>query len=213
MQYLADARDLARSVDQIYDRAAAHAGDLAHAGVLADELASARNFAVRLASARNFGGRLASVLADDRTVALDRVRFLVRDFADELAIARDFVASPANARYLDNALARVRVRARYLDRALADALAEFLDLGLNTRVDVDAATLFAALNDFTSADLREADLTGTHLEGVRWSRHSTRWPRSLDVEQLENDSEETPPGSGIFVVRRWRSVHEFDWAR
>lgn len=58
-------------------------------------------------------------------------------------------------------------------------------------------------DDFTTADLRDADLAGLDLTGVRWSPRGTRWPPTLDVTDLLNRSEEDPPGSGVYVVRRF----------
>ena len=48
--------------------------------------------------------------------------------------------------------------------------------------------LYGALNDFTGADLRNADLTGVSLEGLRWSA-TTQWPSDW-VEQIEHGSVE-----------------------
>jgi hypothetical protein len=36
--------------------------------------------------------------------------------------------------------------------------------------------------------------------GIHWSVSGTRWPPSLDVEALIQQSEETEPGSGIYVI-------------
>ncbi|MET9378806.1 hypothetical protein ABZX98_32500 [Streptomyces sp. NPDC002992] len=59
----------------------------------------------------------------------------------------------------------------------------------------------ALLEDFTAADLQRADLTGIDLTGVCWSLTSTLWPEAVDVDDLRQRSEETPRGSGIYVVR------------
>ncbi|GAA4115412.1 hypothetical protein [Streptomyces hundungensis] len=57
------------------------------------------------------------------------------------------------------------------------------------------------LNNFTAADLRTAFLEGVDLAGVQWSPATTLWPEAVDVEDLKARSEETPAGSGIFIVR------------
>jgi uncharacterized protein YjbI with pentapeptide repeats len=62
------------------------------------------------------------------------------------------------------------------------------------------------LHDFTEADLSAVDLTGVDLEGVRWSERGTRWPASMDVDQLRRVSRETEPGAGVYVVTRGTSA-------
>ncbi|MEU4180407.1 hypothetical protein [Streptomyces sp. NPDC026589] len=66
---------------------------------------------------------------------------------------------------------------------------------------LDGDSLHALLDDFVTADLRGADLAGIDLTGVHWSELGTRWPAGLDVQALKARSEETFPGSGIWVVR------------
>jgi hypothetical protein len=46
------------------------------------------------------------------------------------------------------------------------------------------------------------DLAGVDLAGVRWSEQGTRWPPELDVEKLQRNSLQTPPGSGTYVILR-----------
>lgn len=57
----------------------------------------------------------------------------------------------------------------------------------------------AFLDDFTTSDLRAADLSGLDLGGVRWSESGTRWPATVDVDDLKARSEQE--GGGIRVVR------------
>ncbi len=66
------------------------------------------------------------------------------------------------------------------------------------RRDLDLARdLDRARSDFSQADLRDADLTGLSLEGVRWSR-ATVWPPEW-AEWVEQASVEVEPG--IFEIR------------
>ncbi|GGU44407.1 hypothetical protein [Streptomyces violascens] len=67
------------------------------------------------------------------------------------------------------------------------------------RLALDDLHLF--LDDFTTADLRDAALADVDLTGVHWSVHQTRWPEAVDVECLKAISTEVAPGSGIYVVR------------
>ncbi|MGW7071876.1 hypothetical protein ACWGII_41280 [Streptomyces sp. NPDC054855] len=57
------------------------------------------------------------------------------------------------------------------------------------------------LDDFTTADLTTADLRNVDLTGVRWTETGTRWPAAVSTETLKSISEETPQGSGIYVIR------------
>ncbi|MFD9466697.1 hypothetical protein ACFWBT_38350, partial [Streptomyces sp. NPDC060027] len=65
---------------------------------------------------------------------------------------------------------------------------------------LDEAAINELLDDFTTADLHDADLHATDLSGVRWSER-TWWPLTIDVQSLENQSQETLLGSGIYIVR------------
>ncbi|MBO3752988.1 hypothetical protein J5X84_43675 [Streptosporangiaceae bacterium NEAU-GS5] len=66
------------------------------------------------------------------------------------------------------------------------------------------------LDDFTTADLRTVTLIGIDLGDVRWSEHGTQWPDGVNVEDLKTRSEETPEGSGIYVIRSGEAaMHDF----
>lgn len=159
--------------------------DLARARALARDRALAR----ALAHARDRAHDLARDLDHDR----DRDRPHAHDIARALAHALDLdlAHDRAHARALAlvddlvHARARARALARAHDRAHARALASALD------------ELHRALNNFTGADLREADLAGVSLDGLRWSV-TTQWPPGW-AEQIKRDSVKVKPG--IFEVR------------
>ncbi|MFC9329551.1 hypothetical protein [Kitasatospora sp. NPDC057015] len=96
-------------------------------------------------------------------------------------------------------LTRAGLEVEYLTRALAAQVGELLGLGEPEALDLEF--LSETLDDFTTADLSAADLTHVDLAGVRWSELRTRWPTEISVEQLREDSRETLPGSGIYVIR------------
>ena len=73
-------------------------------------------------------------------------------------------------------------------------------LGIEHLDGLTDALLNGALDDFSQADLSRADLDHIDLMGIHWSVSGTRWPPSLDVEALIQQSEETEPGSGIYVI-------------
>jgi hypothetical protein len=137
------------------------------------------------------------------------------------AIAEDLHASDRRFA-LDLALDRAAELSRGLNLAADLALDRIIALDINTflfdvrisevrrgislvlgwqfpSIDMDALAVF--LDDFTTSDLRTADLVGIDLSGVRWSTRGTRWPAAVDVDDLKTRSEETPMGSGIWVVR------------
>ncbi|GHD96061.1 hypothetical protein [Streptomyces naganishii] len=116
---------------------------------------------------------------------LDRAHSRARDL--ELALGR-----AGSDRVLTSTIVNIRVHevARAIGMVL-DRVAPALDLD----------SVHAFINDFTTADLRAVDLDGLDLAGVRWSETGTRWPAAVDVEELKSRSEETPPCSGIWVVR------------
>lgn len=143
-------------------------------------------------------------------------RDLAGALADALASALPYDPSLTHARYLARSCAANLTRdlhrtsdldfglssghARELASVLAAALSESLGIG---HVDGLAdALLGGALDDFSQADLSEADLTHISLVGVRWSARGTRWAPGVDVEALIGQSKETDLGSGIYVIMR-----------
>ncbi|MGK5728917.1 hypothetical protein [Streptomyces sp. URMC 124] len=222
---LTSARDLDQVLDlaSLYGRAVGLALDLAHD--LARALDPSRALDHDLDRALTRARACARALARDRACELEsalareiaRARNFVRDHARYLEIDR--ARSRARARFLALALAR----ARDLDLALALALelARDGDLDFGLIFDIrtaevgraigmalhqeppalDKDSLDALLDDFTTADLSNANLTGIDLSGIRWSEHTTQWPSTNDIEDLKARSDETPPGSGTWVVR------------
>ncbi|MEV0027844.1 hypothetical protein [Nocardia sp. NPDC050793] len=71
---------------------------------------------------------------------------------------------------------------------ISDALAELMS---------HLGCLEQMLNDFIGADLRDVDLAGVPLNGVRWSAATTRWPEHW-IEQIERDS--VSIGDGVFEI-------------
>ncbi|WP_280274105.1 hypothetical protein [Nocardia wallacei] len=67
------------------------------------------------------------------------------------------------------------------------------------------AFLEQMLNDFTHADLSDVELTGIHLDGVRWSIRTTRWPENWR-EQIERDS--VPLGDDIYEIHYGTGAHQ-----
>jgi hypothetical protein len=61
-----------------------------------------------------------------------------------------------------------------------------------------------ALDNFQGADLRNADLTGVPLDGLRWSA-STQWPDKW-ADGIWKHSVPLPGEEGVFVVRGYGSV-------
>lgn len=143
---------------------------------------------------------------------LARALNLARNLARDLVLTRDLDLDPARsfARDLDLELAQARNLGLVLDRALDIALALDHDLGLPAArvLGLDPAagqglgTLLAegGLDDFTTADLSNAELLGVQLDGVYWSMWGTRWPPSLNIEWLKARSREVDQGSGIYIV-------------
>ncbi|MFE6050425.1 hypothetical protein ACFQ6N_06710 [Kitasatospora sp. NPDC056446] len=96
-------------------------------------------------------------------------------------------------------LTRAVQEVEYLTRALAAQVGELLGLGEPENLDLEF--LSEILDDFTAADLSTTDLTRVDLAGVRWSELRTRWPAEISVDRLREDSRETLPGSGIYIIR------------
>jgi hypothetical protein len=184
----------ARASDRDFDRVSASdlnralelASDLDRVGELARVLAHASAHASVVASASDLD--LASDLGLDRILGLD----LGLDFFRASAFARDL----AQGRDLD--LAGDLDRARDLARHMAFVLGRAL--GIQQVEGLAAALLEGALDDFTRADLSQADLTGLNLVGVRWSAAGTRWPPGTDVDALRARSRKVAPGVGIYEI-------------
>jgi len=56
-------------------------------------------------------------------------------------------------------------------------------------------------DDFTSADLHDADIGGVHLDGVRWSLLTTRWPEDRLPEIERRSTPLHPARPDILVIR------------
>jgi len=192
--------------------------DLYHVPALDRALNRALDLALGGAPDRARDRDRARNLARDLARDLERVLTLARDhghnfeFAFELARAlalalvldRALDREHARALVLDRALGREHARERALDRAreLACVAAEALNesLGIERLDGLADALLDGALDDFSQADLSRANPAHMRLVGVRWSMSGTRWPPGLDVGTLVQQSKETEPGSGIYVV-------------
>lgn len=196
---------LAYDLERALDPARAHdlALDLNHI------LYNARSRVLDLARAlaRALDNALGNALDNARAFALDRARDRARDLAVALARARpphrptrpgadNFDSAPYSARDSD----RDRDRARTLAFVIVGALSDLL--GIEHLDGLADALLNGALDDFGHADLSGVDLAHIDLGGVHWSVSGTRWPAGLDVEALMQQSEETGPGSGIYVIPR-----------
>lgn len=74
------------------------------------------------------------------------------------------------------------------------------------------SSLRLMLDDFTTADLSDADFKDVDMTGMRWSEHGTQWPATVSTETLKAVSEEEPNSSGIYVIRFGASANFFDLA-
>ncbi|MFJ5551191.1 hypothetical protein [Streptomyces sp. NPDC093225] len=178
---LADNRDLIGLLSVTRRRASAFANDLNPNLDIGNSLKLARSVHVARRRARDLGLDTDIVFA----LILTRARACARDLAHTHELGR------ADTPNLD---AFTKIRTNEVCRAIGLALGQE-----PPRLDADAACRL--LDDFTHDDLRDADLTGLqHLSGVHWSQR-TQWPPPVDTEALKARSDETPPGSGIWVVR------------
>ncbi|MGQ4465259.1 hypothetical protein ACN6LC_004660 [Streptomyces violaceoruber] len=210
------ARDLDRDLSRIRDLAGSFTPFLDPA--LARNLADARarvldlDHVFELESARD----LARYLELARPRAHDLALALTRGRGRDHVHARDHVLGLGLT--LDCALDRALDLARILDLGRAYVLD--LDLARNAFIEVrtnevcraiglalhreppvlDAASVPKLLDDFTDADLSDTDLSGIDLSGVHWSQR-TQWPPVVNIEALKARSDETPPGSGVWIVR------------
>ncbi|WP_217140278.1 hypothetical protein [Streptomyces sp. AC627_RSS907] len=183
-------RDLARDLNLARDRARDLARDLPHAL----DLDLARERALDLAR----GLSLARVRRNDGLRDHARARIL----ADTHALVRDLdrILDLALIYFLD--LARARDLTRDLFSEIrTNEVCRAIGLALHREPPVlDAASVLTLLDDFTHDDLRDTDLRGIDLSGVHWSMR-TQWSPVVDIEALKARSDETPPGSGIWIVR------------
>ncbi|MFF4442386.1 hypothetical protein [Streptomyces sp. NPDC001621] len=208
-------RDLALTSDLAsdFDRARALVHDLVSAvdgtRALVHDLVDALQYDLTRARTRVSGRYLRARIAalkSDSTLAmalvnnLDSASALARGLANDLGLDRSRTSDPAVglasklSRFRASARAFVNRRAEEVRQAISNVLGQELSWLGGDLVD-------SFLSDFTTSDLRNADLSGTHLDGVRWSVSGTRWPSSVDIEDLKTHSEETPAGSGIWTVR------------
>ncbi|MFJ2719791.1 hypothetical protein [Streptomyces sp. NPDC087437] len=91
-------------------------------------------------------------------------------------------------------------------RFIRSALPAASGFPMNDAALQDALGFF---DDFTSADLRSADLAHADLEGIRWSLAATNWPTEMDRDQLVGRSREISWGSGIYVVESGAVLRNF----
>jgi hypothetical protein len=151
------------------------------------------------ALAHHLGGQLAAGLDSDigRALALNRDLDEARKRIRNVAEARAMILNID--RSISQTLDLAFLRARALDRVCAQDLAGRLDI--STTEGLADALLDGAMDDFTSADLRYANLAGADLTGVRWSLSGTSWPPEINVKALLARSEQVKPGV-LIVIRR-----------
>ncbi|MDV9171021.1 hypothetical protein R6V09_12855 [Streptomyces sp. W16] len=154
---------------------------------------------------------------DASRAARDLARGLAIGLTDDLESARTTAEAflqhaphftgLAEIRELTDALSRAAIRNCARSRRLLRLCAEEVRGAISTvlgrdlpLLDEDSISVF--LDDFTTSDLRAADVLGVVLDGIRWSEHGTLWPAAFNVEALKAQSDETPPGSGTHIVRR-----------
>lgn len=174
---------------------------------LVDVMVFIANLDAAVVDARDLDSNFTSALASDLVSALGRLSALIPVLPRDGALERARVL----ARFLRREHILLRIRDigggptddLRIDSALTGA-SDLADDDARTSSgqalgrSIAAAIAFAdALNDFTEADLRNADLAGLSLTGIRWSR-ATRWPPAW-VEEIERLSVEIEPG--IFEIR------------
>ncbi|MFJ4689078.1 hypothetical protein [Streptomyces sp. NPDC088789] len=135
---------------------------------------------------------------------LDRVRVPGRSLSSSLRLLLDRAHS--RTRDLELALERVGSPERVLTSTIVAIRVNEVSRAIGMVLGQEAPALerdsvHAFINDFTMADLGAVDLDGVNLAGVRWSETGTQWGPAVDVQELKSRSEETPPHSGIWVVR------------
>lgn len=200
-------------------------GDIERAGSLADDLS--RSVVQAGHHHQERGLAFSSDLTQARTQAhrvarhreLDGIGGVVIPLARALANAlvsaarRDIALSPRMAQALSLALdldrdrsiildpEREATRVRSISRGVAESLARAsVPTVAGVHEGLGMALLSGALDDFAEADLSLADLSISDLAGVRWSRLGTRWPASLDIDDLLASSREVEAGLGFYIV-------------
>ncbi|GAA3087405.1 hypothetical protein [Streptosporangium carneum] len=166
----------------------------------------------------------ASDLAHDMALNFMLPHLLVRDLTHiyeivgNLSLDLTHASSRVNDRPLisalsqEQALALAHTLARVFALALArtddligfcvDQVRRAIALALGQDLPVLHKELIKAfLDDFTTADLRAANVISVDLTGVQWSESRTKWSEEMDVEALKARSKETGMGSGIYVVQ------------
>lgn len=143
--------------------------------------------------ARDLGSELARIRELDRLPALDLNYAL--DHVIHLGYALDRNLTQANnyARLDTHDLAHYLVRVRALVRDL-DRTQYFA--GKLARAIQALVHFYHVLSDVTGVDLRNIDLAGIPLQGLRWSVR-TRWPPDIE-DQIWRDSVQI--ADGIFEV-------------
>ncbi|MFE2644627.1 hypothetical protein ACFXDO_18980 [Streptomyces nigra] len=207
--YRARARDLALELARALVRDLNRALDLAPALdlALARDLDRARAFARALARALASDLARVLVLARDLDRALDRALDLALDLDGDLG--GDLTRARTRGHDLTLALGGDLDRDAFIE-IRTNELCRAIGLALHREPPVlHTGSVLTLLNDFTHDDLRDADLRGIDFGGVRWSQR-TQWPSIVDIEGLKARSDETPPGSGIWIVRSGTTtVHDF----
>lgn len=185
-----------RARDRTYDRvrALAHELDnrLAFARVSDPEIDLDHHLASASALARALNIELARDPEDGLADALHRHVGFARDLDGHLALALALTRDLAGRLAREQTHNLARHIARDLDRSGDFDLDRHLESARGLQRDLGRAR-----SDFTNADLREADLAGSPLTGIRWSR-ATQWPPDWKG-QIEQRSEEVEPG--VFEVR------------
>lgn len=190
------ALNLALDLDRALALHRAHARDhaLDHARALDRALHRAHARALALNRALDRALDLTRALDHARNRALDLTRALTRALDRALDHALDLTLSLTGAHAHAHALVGACI-GKEVQHAIATVL------GRDDLPPLDEDTVSTVLDDFTTCDLRTADLTGIDLDGLRWTEQGTQWPAAVDVEDLKTRSEETPAGSGIYTVR------------
>lgn len=163
--------------------------------------------ALGVARALSIAGRCMSDFALDRRATYDNNDLItaISDLDDAVRKTRNALAHLRGfppTRDHDAAFAEAARESMTLRRVCTATAKHAIEVRLRRRLpSLNDESLHALLEDFVTADLRRADLSGIDLTGVRWSDHGTQWPNALDIDDLRALSEETPAGSGIYVVQ------------